>query len=69
MRDYRDPTMDIDARVNDLLDRMTLEEMILQTEVGIRAIAAQKQSRFKEFLKKIYFRLVVYPRYVRRLDI
>ena len=32
MKDYRDPSMDIDARVNDLLDRMTLEEMILQTD-------------------------------------
>ena len=32
MGDYRDAQMDVDARVNDLLDRMTLEEMILQTD-------------------------------------
>ncbi|MBQ8953344.1 MAG: glycoside hydrolase family 3 C-terminal domain-containing protein [Clostridia bacterium] len=32
MGDYRDPKMDVDARVNDLLDRMTLEEMIFQTD-------------------------------------
>ena len=32
MSDYRDANMDIDARVNDLLDKMTLEEMILQTD-------------------------------------
>ena len=32
MRDYTDANMDIDQRVSDLLDRMTLEEMILQTD-------------------------------------
>jgi len=32
MSDYRDAKLDIDARVSDLLDRMTLEEMILQTD-------------------------------------
>ena len=32
MSDYRDAKQDIDARVNDLLDKMTLEEMILQTD-------------------------------------
>ncbi len=32
MRDYKDANMEIDQRVNDLLDRMTLEEMILQTD-------------------------------------
>ncbi len=32
MSDYRDAAMDVDARVNDLLDKMTLEEMILQTD-------------------------------------
>ena len=32
MNDYRDPSMDIDSRVNDLLSRMTLEEMIMQTD-------------------------------------
>ncbi len=32
MSDYRDAHWDVDARVSDLLDRMTLEEMILQTD-------------------------------------
>ena len=32
MSDYRDPQMDTDERVRDLLDRMTLEEMIFQTD-------------------------------------
>ena len=32
MSDYRDPNMNTDERVKDLLDRMTLEEMILQTD-------------------------------------
>ena len=32
MNDYRDKSMDTDSRVNDLLDRMTLEEMIMQTD-------------------------------------
>ena len=32
MSDYRNANLDIDARVSDLLDRMTLEEMILQTD-------------------------------------
>ncbi|MBR4442288.1 MAG: glycoside hydrolase family 3 C-terminal domain-containing protein, partial [Clostridia bacterium] len=32
MGDYRDAKLDVDARVSDLLDRMTLEEMILQTD-------------------------------------
>ena len=32
MSDYRDPQMNVDDRVKDLLDRMTLEEMILQTD-------------------------------------
>ena len=32
MSDYRDARMNPDERVRDLLDRMTLEEMILQTD-------------------------------------
>ena len=32
MSDYRDAQMNTDDRVRDLLDRMTLEEMILQTD-------------------------------------
>ncbi len=32
MGDYRDSHLDIEERVRDLLDRMTLEEMILQTD-------------------------------------
>ena len=32
MNDYRNPGLDIDKRVEDLLNRMTLEEMILQTD-------------------------------------
>ena len=32
MRDYRDSSLSADERVRDLLDRMTLEEMILQTD-------------------------------------
>ncbi|MBR4236495.1 MAG: glycoside hydrolase family 3 C-terminal domain-containing protein [Clostridia bacterium] len=32
MSDYRNPRMNTDERVRDLLDRMTLEEMILQTD-------------------------------------
>ena len=32
MSDYRDSRLDIDTRVNDLLSKMTLEEMILQTD-------------------------------------
>ena len=32
MNDYRDPGLNVDARVSDLLDRMTLEEMIMQTD-------------------------------------
>lgn len=32
MRNYQNPNLDIDTRVADLLDRMTLEEMILQTD-------------------------------------
>lgn len=32
MEKYKDPTQDVEARVADLLDRMTLEEMIMQTD-------------------------------------
>ena len=32
MMQYKNPNLDIDTRVSDLLDRMTLEEMILQTD-------------------------------------
>ena len=32
MGDYRDPKLSIEERLDDLLDRMTLEEMILQTD-------------------------------------
>ena len=32
MWDYQNPALDIDRRVEDLLNRMTLEEMILQTD-------------------------------------
>lgn len=32
MEDYKNPSLDIETRVKDLLDRMTLEEMILQTD-------------------------------------
>ena len=32
MEDYRNPGLDIETRLNDLLDRMTLEEMIMQTD-------------------------------------
>ena len=32
MENYKNPSLDIETRVKDLLDRMTLEEMILQTD-------------------------------------
>ncbi|MBQ2462218.1 MAG: glycoside hydrolase family 3 C-terminal domain-containing protein [Clostridia bacterium] len=32
MNDYQNPALDIEIRIRDLMDRMTLEEMILQTD-------------------------------------
>ena len=47
MKDYQNPALDIDRRVEDLLNRMTLEEMILQTDqyYGLSLIHISEPTR------------------------